>query len=75
MTAYLMTVQKYNGESFSDTVAVVNKERDHFAKQFDLGELITSKRVEFEDMGPETQYFYEYGRIRVRKDNSQPRRR
>lgn len=74
MAAYLMTVEKYNGEKFSDTVPLAN-ERTFFAKQFNLGELITSKRVEFEDMGPETQYFYEYGRIRVRKVNDQTRRR
>lgn len=75
MAAYLMTVEKFNGEKFSDTVAVMAAERDHLVKQFNLGELITSKRAEFEDMGPETYYFYEYGRIRVRKVNDQPRRR
>lgn len=75
MARYQMTVEKYDGESFTDTVAVMAAERDGFAKQFNLGELLTSKRVEFEDMGPQTYYFYEYGRIRVRKDLSQPRRR
>lgn len=75
MASYAMTVEKYDGEKFSDTVAVMAAERDHLAKQFNLGELLTSKRVEFEDMTPQTYYFYEYGRIRVRKVTDQPRRR
>lgn len=75
MAQYQMTVEKYNGESFTDTVTVMAQERDDFAKQFHLGELITSKRVQFEDMEPQTYYFYENGRIRVRKVNDQPRRR
>lgn len=74
MAQYQMTVEKYSGENFTDTVSVMAAERDSFAQQFNLGELIATKRVTFEN-GPQTFYFYENGRIRVRKDNSQPRRR
>lgn len=75
MAQYQMTVEKYNGENFTDTVSVMAEERDHLAAQFELGELLTSKRVTFEGMQPQTYYFYENGRIKVRKDFSQPRRR
>lgn len=74
MAQYQMTVEKYSGENFTDTVSVMAEERDHLAAQFELGELLTTKRVTFEN-GPQTFYFYENGRIRVRKDLSQPRTR
>lgn len=74
MAQYQMTVEKYDGDNYTDTVSVMTEERDHLAAQFELGELITSKRVTFEN-GAQTYYFYENGRIRVRKDLSQPRSR
>lgn len=73
MAQYQMTVEKYNGDSHTDTVTVMAAERDHLAAQFHLGELLTSKRLDL-GTGPQTYYFYESGRIRVRKDHSQSRR-
>ena len=73
MAQYQMTVEKYDGEKFTDTVTVMTAERDQLASQFELGELLTTKRIDL-GTGPQTYYFYENGRIRVRKDLSQRRR-
>lgn len=75
MPSYQVTVEKYNGEYFSDTVPSVKSEVDRLAKLHSLGEKITIKRVQFEGMSPQTYHFYENGRIRVRRDLSQPRLR